>query len=297
LDEPAGVPVNGDLPGYDLPDTFAQGEIDALTMSLLENGGTLNPDGTLTTALGGTVTLAPDGESFTYDPPSDSFLGPDTFSFEVWDGQRDYPIEGEPTNVTATGTVTVSFTSAPPPPPPPPAQPYIPAAPGLERVEVGTSGCPALMAWAAGELGADGQTIQIWIVNALASGSNIQPCNACMGLKQAATILQDAGGTYVDALTQVINEFASSTAPPTEEQMASIADAIANSLDAESVYATAGEYLDALADYVGIVSSEMGLTTEEAIELVTNKYVGPLAEGEDVALAAYVAAILAALAG
>jgi hypothetical protein len=154
------------------------------------------------------------------------------------------------------------------------------------------------MAWAAGELGADVQTIQIWIVNALASGSNIQPCNACMGLKQAATILQDAGGTYIDALTQVINEFASSTAPPTEEQMASIADAIANNIDAESIYATAGEYLDALADYVDILSSEMGLTTEEAIELVTAKYVEPLAEGdENVGLVAYVAAILAALAG
>jgi filamentous hemagglutinin family protein len=302
LDKPAGVPINEDLDGYDLPDIFAGGEIDALIVTLLEDGGTLNPDGTLTTALGGTVTLAPDGKSFTYDPPSDSFLGPDSFMFEVWDGQKDYPIEveGDPTNVTVTGTITVSFTSAPPPPPPPPpvpVLPYITAAPGLERVELEISGCPALMAWAAAELGVDEGMMEIWIVNALASTRDIQPCDTCAGLKQAATILQDAEGTHIAALAQVINEFASSTAPPTEEQMTSIAEAIAQNAGAGTHYAAAVEYLDALAQYVGTLNSQMGFSIEQSIEFATNKYVEPLAEGDNTGLAAYIAAQLAAMAG
>ncbi|MHC4558315.1 MAG: filamentous hemagglutinin N-terminal domain-containing protein [Planctomycetota bacterium] len=79
LDKPAGVSINGVLTGYDRPDTFAGGEIDTLIITLPG----INPDGTLTTVNGGTIALAPDGESFTYDPPSDSFLGPDSFTFEV----------------------------------------------------------------------------------------------------------------------------------------------------------------------------------------------------------------------
>jgi filamentous hemagglutinin family protein len=292
LDNPGGVPIDGDLLWYDLPDTFAQGEIDALIMTLLENGGTLNPDGSLTTALGGTVTLAPDGESFTYDPPSDSFAGPDSFTFEVWDGQRDYPIEGDPTNVTVTGTITVSFI-----PVPPPVVPYIQPAPGLQREEIEISGCPALVQWIASELGTDEGQIQVWIANSLASDRGIPPCDACANLKEAATVLQDVDGNRVAALTGIISEFASSTAPPTEEQMASIADAIANDIEGNSQYAAAGEYLDALAKYVGILTGELGFSADESIQFVTDNYVGQLAEGENMGVAAYVAARLAALGG
>jgi hypothetical protein len=292
LDQPEVVSINGDLFRYDLPDTYAQGEIDDLTITLLENGGALNPDGTLTTALGGTVTLAPDGESFTYDPPSNSFTGPDSFTFEVWDGQRDYPVEGDPTNVTVTGTVTVSFVAPTPPP-----VPFIPPAPGLQREVVEVSGCPSLMQWAASELGTDEGTIQVQIANALSSTSSIQPCDACSDLKAAATILQDVDGTRVAALAEMINEFASSTAPPTEEQMASIADAIANDIEGNSQYAAAGEYLDALATYVGILNNQMGLTADESIQFATDNYIEQLAEDEDTGVAAYVASRLAALGG
>jgi len=173
----------------------------------------------------------------------------------------------------------------------------MPAAPGLERVEIEISGCPALIAWAAAELGVDEKTIQIWIANALASNRDIQPCDTCAGLKQTAAILQDAGGTHIAALAQVINEFASSTAPPTEEQMASIADAIARNTEPYNQYALAGEYLDALAAYVGILNNQIGFSLEESIQFATNNYVGQLAEGENVGLATYVAARLAALGG
>ncbi|HUU74621.1 MAG TPA: hypothetical protein VMW63_00860, partial [Methanoregulaceae archaeon] len=146
-------------------------------------------------------------------------------------------------------------------------------------------------------LGTNEIKMQIRIANSLASTGNIQPCDACENLKTAATILQDADGSRVAALADVINEFASSTAPPTEEQMASIADAIANDIEGNRQYAAAGEYLDALAKYVGILNSEMGFSADESIQLATDNYVEKLVEGENVGVAAYVAARLAALGG
>ncbi len=240
--------------------------------------------GALTTGptdLGGTVTLNPDG-SFTYTPPA-SFSGTDSFTYYVTDGYGN----SEPVQVTMyVGS-----------PPPVPVVPYMQPAPGLQREVVEISGCPALVKWVASELGTDETKIQIWMANALASARDIQPCDACVNLKEAATILQDVDGTRVAALADVINEFASSTAPPTEEQMASIADAIANDIEGNRQYAAAGEYLDALAKYVGILNSEMGFSADESVQFATDNYVGQLAEGESMGVAAYVAARLAALGG
>ena len=153
------------------------------------------------------------------------------------------------------------------------------------------------MTWTAAELGIDGGALQIRIASGLASGMAIQACDACEGLKQAATVLQDPEGTHIAALAQVVNELASNTAPPTEEQMASIASAIALNVGADNQYAVAGKYLDALAKYVGILSNQMGFSTAESIQLATDKYVGPLAEGQNAGVAAFVAARLAALGG
>ena len=225
----------------------------------------------------GTVVLNEDG-TFTYTPAS-GFVGEDDFTYSVTDGLN-----------SASGMVTITVN-------PQPAPLHIPAAPGLERVEFEISGCPALMAWTAAELGITEGRIQIQIAHALASGMAIQPCDACAGLKQAATVLQDAQGTHIAALAQVISQFAPSTAPPTEEQMTSIANAIALNVGGDNQYAAAGEYLDALAKYVGILNSEMGFSAEQSIQLATDKYVGPLADGQNVGVAAYVAARLAALGG
>ncbi len=256
--------VNGD---YD-PDPG-----DSLT-SLLPGGLTTGP-----TAQGGTVTLNADG-SFSYTP-AEGWTGADSFTYYVTDGYGN----SEPV------LVSMLVGSAPPPP----VAPFMQPAPGLERVEIVTSGCPALVTWAAAELGTNESRIQIGIANALASGTNIQACDACTALKQAATILQDVEGTHIAALGQVINEFASSTTPPSEEQMTSIANALAQNVGAANQYATAGEYIDALANYVGVLNSQMGFTTDEAIQLVTDKYVGPLGQSQNAGLSAYVAARLAAL--
>jgi len=248
----------------------------------LDLGDTLTAilEGDGSTLLGGTVKLNPNG-SFTYTPPAD-VSGTDRFSYYVTDGY------GNSESVEVTMYVGSM---------PPVAVPYMQPAPGLQREVIEISGCPSLVQWAASELGTDESQIQVWMANSLASDRGIMPCDACANLKQAATVLKDVDGTRVAALAEMINEFASSTAPPTEEQMASIADAIANDIEGNSQYAAAGEYLDALAKYVGILTSEIGISADKSIQFATDNYVGQLVEDGNMGVAAYVAARLAALVG
>jgi len=241
----------------------------------------------------GQLVLNEDG-TFTY-LPDEGFSGQDSFTYLVTDGQ----IISEPSGATVTVTVNPGEQPPPPPPPPPPSVtvPFISAAPGLERVEFDISGCPALVKWASAELGIDERMVQIWTVNSLASSQDIQPCDACEKLKGVAAILRDDGGARIAALAQVIDELASNTAPPTPEEMSSVADAISRNSQAYNHYATAGEYLDALVVYVGILNNDLNFSAEESVMFAVDNYVAPLAENQSAGLAAYVAARLAALGG
>jgi len=139
-----------------------------------------------------------------------------------------------------------------------------PPAPGVDvRIEPEISGYPALIKWVAQEIGVNERTVDVWFANTLASARDIPPIESYEGFKKAAKVLQDRRGIHADALVQVISEFASSTAPPSEEQMASIADAIALSTESNSVYARAGLYLDSLAVYVAFLVDEMGFSADE----------------------------------
>ena len=62
-------------------------------------------------------------------------------------------------------------------------------------------------------------------------------------------------------------------------------------------YAVAGQYLDALMEYVSILDRDIGFTADKAIEFVTTKYVVPLAQGNNAHVAAYITARLAAIGG
>jgi filamentous hemagglutinin family protein len=223
----------------------------------------------------GTLVLNEDG-TFTYIPEP-GYVGEDTFTYAVQDGQSGQEL--------VWTTVTISVNAAL----------LIPAAQIPENIEFDVSGCPALLQWAANELGLEENKIEIWMTNTLANLRGVQPCEACARLRNAAFVLQDVNGTYVAALTQVINEYASSTAPPSEEQMASIADAIANNAEADNAYALAEQYLDALTTYVSVVSN-LGLSTEDAITVATDKYIAPLIEEGNVGLAAYITSRLTDLA-
>jgi len=193
-----------------------------------------------------------------------------------------------------------------PGPPEPPDQgpgakyvfPYIAAAPVPEKMELEYSGYPALVKWVAKELGIDERAvIDIWITGALASPRHIQPYEMYAKLRKDALILRDETGSYVSALARLIGGYASSATPPTEEQMASIADAIANNTVTGNDYAIAGQYLDALTEYVDILGSEVGFSADKAVEFVTTKYVDRLAQGDNVHVAAYISVRLASLKG
>jgi filamentous hemagglutinin family protein len=239
----------------------------------------------------GTLVLNEDG-TFTYTP-NEGFLGDDSFTYAVTDGL----------NTSAEVEVKITVSEKPPTPPSQPslpALPFIPATPGLdkiERIDVEILGCPALAKWVALELGVDEKKVDIWVAKSLASTTGIQPYESYSNLRKAAIILQDAGGSHMAALGRIINEFASSTAPPTEEQMASIADAITRNTDKDSHFAVADEYLDALVTYVSILSSEMGFSTVESVQIVTDKYISRLTKDQNVGVAAFLAASLAALGG
>jgi filamentous hemagglutinin family protein len=266
----------------------------AVKISVIVNDTDSDKDDSLTPVLGGiapkngTVVLNANG-TFTYTP-NKGYLGDDSFTYKVTDGF----------NTSSEVEVKITVAEEPPAHPTPLVLPYIYPAPGLDgirAVEVKVSGCPALVKWAAEEIGIDQRLVQIWVANSLASTGDIQPCNACQELKNAAKILQDANGAHIAALARVINEFASSTAPPTEEQMAAIKDAITRNTDEDSHYAVANEYLDALAAYVGVLSSEMGFSTVESVQIVTDKYISRLTQDQNVGVAAFLAASLAALGG
>ena len=178
-------------------------------------------------------------------------------------------------------------------PPVPPAPLYTELGQPVQEREFGFGGCAALMAWLADELGIPAEDIQVFVANTFVTSTDIQPCDACARLKDAADILGDAQGTYAAALGQVVNEFVSPGAPIAPEQMASIASAL-SSPAAGTQYAAAGQWLDALVQYVGIMTTEMGMSASDSVAFA-GKYVTPLAG--DTSVAAYVQARLAALGG
>ena len=60
----------------------------------------------------------------------------------------------------------------------------------------------------------------------------------------------------------------------------------------------AGQWLDALAEYVSILSTDLGWSLDETIALVVDKYVAPAtADDSDANLNAFIAMRLAALSG
>lgn len=217
---------------------------------------------------------------------------------------------GNIAKIIINGNINFNPEPEPEPEPIPPLQPdpepepeiktkdvFMVAAPLPEKVELEFSGCQALMNWAADELGIDAKKMQIRTTYEMASIKEIQPCEMCARLKKTAMVLQDAEGIYTAALAQVINEFASNTAPPSGEQMASIANAIATNIDVGSHYATSGKYLDALAEYVGILNSEMNYSAEESIMFAADNYISRLGGIENRSVADFLAARLVALGG
>ena len=275
----ATITIGNDLP-TSVQDTAETNQGVPVTINVLANDTDNNEEDVLSVVTDGAAPehgelVLNEDNTFTYTPEP-SFVGEDDFVYAASDGQFGAEL------IWVTVTIKVN------------ASALIAAAPLPEEVEFIISGCPALIEWTAEELGMDGQMAQVWIAGTLASSSDIQPCDACANLKSAAAVLQDADGTHIAALAQVINEFVSSAAPPSEEQMASIADAIANKSEEGNAYALAGEYIDAIVAYVGIME-DLGYSPEDSITVVSDKYVAPLIERGNTTLAVYVAVRLTSL--
>ncbi|MHC4637328.1 MAG: hypothetical protein ACYTBP_08750 [Planctomycetota bacterium] len=168
--------------------------------------------------------------------------------------------------------------------------------PLARRESADSGGCPALMQWLANELGTSAQGIQVYVSNTFALSSDISPCQSCAKLQNAAAFLDDADGVRLAALEQVLNEFITPNAPITDEQMILIVSTISQNVDDEDQphYASAGEYLDALAAYIGIITEDFGFSTEQAVTFLNENH-SP--STENVGLTTFIEARIAAISG
>ena len=152
------------------------------------------------------------------------------------------------------------------------------------------------MNWLAKELGVDKKQVQIYFTRDYANFMNIEPCRTCAKLKNAAAVLGDKDGSRMAALAAVLNEVAPPDAPPSPEQMTLIAATLASHTNDDTQYAAAGQWLDALAQYVGILNNELGYPADESAAMA-GKYIAPATASGNAALTAYIEARLAALGG
>ncbi|MHC4069454.1 MAG: hypothetical protein ACYSR8_07750 [Planctomycetota bacterium] len=164
-----------------------------------------------------------------------------------------------------------------------------------EEEEFEEGGCPALMEWLAGELGIE-EDIQIFIENTFPHSTDIQPCDATARLKDAAKVLTDSDSIRIAALERVIHEFVTTPAPLSEEQMALIRAALAEYREGEIYYTAAGEWINALVEYVSILSTDFGYSLDDSIVVVMEKYGMAITWTGNAALAEFVQLQLSKLA-
>ncbi|MGD8785922.1 MAG: hypothetical protein PVJ60_00735, partial [Phycisphaerales bacterium] len=159
-----------------------------------------------------------------------------------------------------------------------------------ERVTLGLEGCPVLVAAVAAELGVPGDTIEISLANSSILNTDIQPCESCARLINAAAILRDENGARLAALAQVFNELAPADAPFTPEMAASIATAFDGRAGDGTQYATAIEYIDAFVQYIAVLNNEMGSPVGDSVAFAIGKYGTGITDSENSNIADFIAA-------
>jgi len=174
--------------------------------------------------------------------------------------------------------------------PTPPAPLYQEAGQAAEELTLGVEGCPVLVAAASAELGIPADTIQVSLANSFALNTNIQPCESCARLLNAAAILSDEDGSRMAAMNQVFNELAPAGAPFTPEVAASIVTAFAGHINDGTQYATAIDYIDAFVRYIAVLDTEMGSPVgDDSIAFVMGKYGTGITASANSNIAAFVA--------
>jgi hypothetical protein len=141
------------------------------------------------------------------------------------------------------------------------------------------------------ELGVPGDTIEVSLANSFALNTNIQPCESCARLLNAATILRDEDGSGMAAMNQVFNTVAPAGAPFTPEMATSIATAFAGRVNDGTQYATAIEYIDAFVRYLAVLDTEMGspVADGDSIAFIMGKYGTGITGSDNSNIAAFVA--------
>ncbi|MCK5175232.1 MAG: hypothetical protein KAR47_17695 [Planctomycetes bacterium] len=131
---------------------------------------------------------------------------------------------------------------------------------------------PEMLAWLMEELGITEDDLQARFAAAFIYSTDVQQYVSIAKLKQAVEMLKDSDGTGFAALTEVINEFVNTSAPPSPEQFAAISQALSLHVGDGTNYASAVEMLDAFAEYVEVLTTEMGWSMENAVAAVLDKY-------------------------
>jgi hypothetical protein len=129
---------------------------------------------------------------------------------------------------------------------------------------------------------------QAYLAGAFLQTTDLRPHRAAAQLRNLAGMLQDPDGYRIAALNRVVNEFASADMPPSPEQFALIAQSFELHSNDGTHYATAGQWLDALTEYVSILNSEIGWPMEESVAFVMGKYGAPITQAGQISVVAFV---------
>ncbi|MFC1739744.1 hypothetical protein ACFL1G_11970, partial [Planctomycetota bacterium] len=138
---------------------------------------------------------------------------------------------------------------------------------------------------------------QAYLAGAFLQSTDLRPHQAANRLRNLVEILQDADGAHIAAIGRVVNEFSLPGIPPSEEQFASIGQAFAEHINDGTHYASAGEWLDALTEYVIILNTEIGWPLDESVAFVMGKYGTGITEAGDVGVTAFIQMHLEGLSG
>jgi hypothetical protein len=114
----------------------------------------------------------------------------------------------------------------------------------------------------------------------LSLNTDLRLYKAAEKLQRLIPVLDDAEGTRLAALGRLVGEVVPAEDPPTEEQMAVIAQRLAEHVGDGTYYALAGQWIDALAEYVDILATDIGWKTDASVEFVMGKYGSKF--GEDI---------------
>jgi hypothetical protein len=154
------------------------------------------------------------------------------------------------------------------------------------------SGCPAIVAAATQEIGITPENLQVAMGNSMASATDIQPCDTCARLINAAAILKDVDGSRMAALVEAINAIAPADVPFTPEIGAQIATAFEGHKGDGTAYASAVEYIDAFVEYVKILDNEMSSPVGDSVAFVLEKHGQGISSSDNANIAAFIASRL-----